>query len=75
MRLGYKDGEYVRDVLTEEDTSEYAASIRSRFDVIKKAVDVQPVVVPDELSELGEKLMDSPLDEGKRCDYATWISA
>ena len=63
MRLGYKDGEYVRDVLTEEDTSEYAASIRSRFDVIKKAVDVQPVVVPDGLSELGEKLMDSPLDE------------
>ena len=63
MTLGYKDGEYVRDVLTEEDTTEYAGSIRSRFDAIKKAVDVQPVVVPDELSELGDKLMDSPLDE------------
>lgn len=63
MRLGYKDGEYVRDVLTEEDTTEYAASIRSRLDAIKTAVDVQPVVVPDELSEAGDELMDSPLDE------------
>ena len=60
MTLAYTDGKYVRDVRTVEEQTENLALVKSRIKAIKEACTVEPLVIPDNLSEHGEALVRSP---------------
>ena len=65
MSLAYHDGQFIRHVLTEEEHAEQLALMQSRVEAIEKECNVEPLVVPDNLSELGEALVHPPF-----CDAA-----
>ena len=60
MSLAYEDAQYVRQIITGEEHAEYSAQIRSRVMTIEEACVVEPMVIPDDLSELGEAMIRSP---------------
>ncbi len=55
--LAYEDGQYVRQIITGEKHAEYSAQIKSRVMTIEEACVVEPMVIPDDLSELGEAMI------------------
>ena len=60
MSLTYQDGQYIRQIMTPEERAEQLNLIESRLAAIEEACTVEPVVFPDKLSELGEKLVSFP---------------
>lgn len=60
MSLAYQEGQYIRHVVTEEEHAEQLALIKSRIEAIEEACDVEPLIIPDNLSELGEALLHFP---------------
>ena len=57
MGLSYRDGQYLREVATPEMQVEQLAVMKRRIAKIEEACEVEPLVVPDRLSELGEALI------------------
>ena len=57
MSLSYQDGQYIRQIMTPEDRDGQLDLIESRLAAIEEACTVEPVVIPDDLSELGETLL------------------
>ena len=60
MSLTYQDGKYTRRIMTLEDRAGQTELIKSRLAAIEEACAVEPVVIPDDLSELGETLLGHP---------------
>ena len=60
MSLTYQDGKYIRCIMTPEDHAGQMELIKSRLMAIEEACAVEPVVIPDDLSELGETLLGHP---------------
>ena len=60
MSLTYQDGQYTRRIMTPEDRAGQMELIKSRLAAIEEACAVEPVVIPDDLSELGEMLLGHP---------------
>ena len=63
MKLSYEDGKYIRDEFTADQNTEYAGHIKSIINTIEDTTNIQSVVIPDELSQLGSELIDSPMGE------------
>ena len=57
MSLTYQDGQYIRHIATAKEHAQQVALVRSSVEAIEKACRVEPVVIPDNLSELGERLL------------------
>ena len=60
MSVSYQGGQYIREVVTAEEQVEQLALIKSWIESIEKACNEEPLVIPDYLSELGEKLIRNP---------------
>ena len=60
MSLTYQDGQYIRHIMTPEDRARQLEQIKSRLSAIKEACTVEPVVIPDDISDLGETLLSHP---------------
>ena len=60
MSLTYQDGQYIRRIMTPEDRGRQLELIESRLVAIEEACTVEPVVIPDNLSDLGETLLGLP---------------
>lgn len=63
MSLDYRNGQYFRSVETSEERAERLRVVSSLVETIEDRCSVEPVQVPDNLSELGEKLVGAPLTE------------
>lgn len=63
MSLAYQDGQYIQYVLTEEEHAEQLALMKSRVVAIENACNIETLVVPDNLSELGEALVHPPFGD------------
>ena len=63
MSLGFRDGQYVRHIMTAEQKAERLTLIRSRTQMIEEACEAEPLVVPDGLSRLGDELTRTPAGE------------
>ena len=60
MHLDYQDGHYVREVVTPEEHAQSMTVAESTVDDIERACSVEPLVIPDNMSELGEQLLRLP---------------
>ncbi len=60
MSLTYQDGQYIRQIMTPEERAGHLDLIESRLAAIQEACTVEPVVIPDDLSEVGETLLGFP---------------
>ena len=60
MSLTYQDGQYIRHIMTPKDRARQMDLIESRLAAIEEACTVEPVVIPEGLSELGETLLQLP---------------
>ncbi len=60
MSLTYQDGQYIRQIMTPEERAGQLDLIESRLAAIQEACTVEPVVIPDDLSEVGETLLGFP---------------
>ena len=60
MTLTYHDGQYIRCVLTPEIQALRLEESQSRLAAIEEACTVESVVIPDELSDLGDRLLKFP---------------
>ena len=60
MTLTYHDGQYIRCVLTPEIQALRLEESQSRLGAIEEACTVESVVIPDELSDLGDRLLKFP---------------
>ena len=60
MSLDYRDGQYIRSVETSEDRAKRLSAARSLIETIEKHCSVEPVQLPDNLSDLGEQLIHIP---------------
>ena len=63
MSLTYQDGQYFRQIMTPEERAGQRGLIESRLAAIKEACTVEPVVIPDDLSEIGETLLGFPFGD------------
>ena len=63
MGLSYRDGEYSRHVITPEEYTVRRELIESRIETIKETCSIEPVVIPDNLTEAGEQLMEPPFSD------------
>ena len=61
MSLDYRNGQYFRNVETSKDRAERLRVVNSLIGTIEQRCSVEPVQIPDKLSELGEKLVSAPL--------------
>ena len=57
MSITYQDGEYIRHIMTPEERAEQLVLIKSRLVAIEEACKIEPVVIPDNVSEVGETLL------------------
>lgn len=62
MRLDYRDGQFIRLVETSKDRAERIRTAKSLIEAIEERCSVEPVQLPDNLSDLGEKLICIPPD-------------
>ena len=60
MTLDYRAGQYFRHVETAEKRAERLGSARLLISSVETACDVEPVEIPNDLSDLGEKLVRLP---------------
>lgn len=60
MSLDYRAGQYIRRVESAEERAERLMSARSLISAVEMACEVEPVQIPNDLSELGEKLVRLP---------------
>ena len=60
MTLHYRAGQYIRHVETAEQRAESLNLARSLISSVEMACHVEPVQIPNDLSELGEKLVRLP---------------
>ena len=60
MTLAYRDGQYVRQVMTPEVQALRLKEAQSRLATIEEACTVESVVIPDALSDLGDRLLRLP---------------
>lgn len=60
MSVSYQDGQYIREVVTAQEQVEQLALIKSWIGSIEKECNEEPLVIPDYLSELGEKQIRIP---------------
>ena len=63
MSLAYKDGQYIRHIATAEECTQQLARAQWYIESIEEACNVEPLVVPDSLSELGEVLLKDPFHD------------
>ena len=63
MGISYRDGQYVREVANREMLAERLVVMKQRIEKIEEACSVEPLVVPDRLSELGEALIRPPIGD------------
>ena len=63
MGLSYRDGEYSRHVITPEENTVRRELVESRIETIKETCNIEPVVIPDNLTEAGEQLMEPPFSD------------
>ena len=57
VSLTYHEGKYNRHIITPESQVERLKMIRSRLADIREACTIEPVVIPDNLTEAGESLL------------------
>ena len=57
MSITYQDGEFFRQIMTPEERADQLALIKSRIVAIEEACKIEPVVIPDNVSEVGEALL------------------
>jgi hypothetical protein len=57
MTMSYHNGQYYRDVVTEDEAKKKLCILRGRLRLIENSCSVEPVVIPDQLSEIGESLL------------------
>ena len=62
MSLSYHNGQLLQIVETSEDRANRLSAAKSLIDAIEEHCSVEPVQLPDNLSELGEKLIHIPPD-------------
>ena len=60
MRMDYRDGEYVRFIETSEDRKGRMEGVNRLVAAVEGSCTVEPLQIPDRLSELGEKLIRLP---------------
>ena len=63
MGLSYRDGEFSRHVITPEESTVRRELVESRIETIKETCTIEPVVIPDNLTEAGEQLMELPFSD------------
>ena len=63
MSLSYQDGSYFRHVSSAEEQVNRLDFIRTNLEKIQRTCIVEPLVVPDKLSELGEQLVRIPFPD------------
>ena len=63
MGLSYKDGKYIRHITTPEERAEHLAVIESCVAAIRDNCEVEPLVIPDNLSGAGEELIHLPMGD------------
>ena len=63
MTLTYQGGQYVQRVITPEVQALRREEFRSRLGTIEEACPVEPVVIPDGLSDLGDQLLNVPFGD------------
>ena len=63
MSLTYRDGKYSRHIITPEDSAVQRVLVKSRIETIQITCKVEPVVIPDNLTEVGEELMEPPFSD------------
>ena len=61
MSVSCQGGQYIHEVVTAQEQVERLALIKSRIESIEKACNEEPTVIPDYLSERGEKLIRIPV--------------
>ena len=60
MNLAYQGGQYIRHVATSEEHAEQLNRAVSYIEVIEESCNSEPLIVSDNLSELGEALIQLP---------------
>ena len=60
MRLAYQNDQFIRHIVTPEEHAEQLTLIKSLIGRIEEACENEPLVIPDNLSELGEALVGMP---------------
>ncbi len=60
MTVTYRDGQYVQHVITPEVQALRIEEFQSRLAAIEEACTVESVVIPDELSDFGDRLLKAP---------------
>ena len=63
MTLTYQGGQYVQRVITPEVQALRQKEFRSRLEAIEEACTVESVVIPDGLSDLGDRLLNVPFGD------------
>lgn len=63
MSLSYQDGTYFRHVSSAEEQASRLVFVRTNLEKIQRACKIEPLVVPDKLSELGEQLVRIPFPD------------
>ena len=63
MTLTYHNGKYIGQNITPEDHAIQRDLVRSRIETIKEICTVEPVVIPDNLTDAGEQFMESPFSD------------
>ena len=60
MSLSYQNGKYIRHMTTPEERAERLGEIESCLAAIRASCEVEPLVIPNDLSEAGEVLIHLP---------------
>ncbi len=60
MTMTYQDGQYVQHVITQEVQALRIEESQSRLAAIEEACTVESIVLPDELSDFGDRLLKAP---------------
>ena len=60
MSLDYRDGQYVRFIESADDRKNRMGQVNELITAVEESCSVEPVQLPDRLSELGEKLIRLP---------------
>ena len=63
VRIGFHDGQYIRHVVTVAQQAERLNSLNSRIEVISKECVIEPLIVPDSVSRMGDELIRTPAGE------------
>ena len=63
MTLAYEGGTYIRQIITPEDSTAQRDLVKSRMEAIKEICAVEPIVIPDNLTDAGEQFMEPPFSD------------